>query len=163
MGSRMDVGDPHSISQGSHQVVGRGRMSTTLQRNPTAERKKSCFVNITSAKDIKKCSIDASALSPDPNQTPKLGRPVESDCNKKPIVPAEEEWVGGINVSRILAYREEAYQKKASENLIIEETGINGKDIDIKIGDIKEAESISVSMPDSSEMRPGMQTGDLGD
>jgi hypothetical protein len=159
----VDFGDPHSISQGSHQVSGRGRMATALHRNPTAERKKSCFSNNTSNKYIKRCSIDGKAPAPNSNQTPDLGGHVDSDNNKKQIVPAEEDWVGGINVSRILAYREEAYQKKTTENLIIEETGLGGKDIDIKIGDKKDVESISVSMPDSSQMTPGMQNGDLGD
>jgi hypothetical protein len=110
----MDVGDHHSIGQGSHQVHARRRVSTTLSRNTTNERKKSTFVKITVGEPKKKCSIETSDLTPGPTKTPTLGGKRESDLNKKPIVPAETEWVDGINVSRILAYREEAYQKKAS-------------------------------------------------
>lgn len=47
--------------------------------------------------------------------------------------------------------------------MIDEETEIHGIDIDIKLEDEKECESISVSMPDSSQMRPDMHGGDLGD
>jgi hypothetical protein len=110
----MDVGDHHSIGQGSHEVHARRRVSTTVSRNTTNDRKKSCFVKTTVGESKKKCSIDASDLTPGPTQTQTLGGKIDSDLNKKPIVPVETEWVGGINVSRILAYREEANQKKAS-------------------------------------------------
>jgi hypothetical protein len=51
----------------------------------------------------KKCSIDASELTPDLTQILTSRGNVDSDLNKKPIVPAEMEWVGGINVTKILA------------------------------------------------------------
>lgn len=163
MGSRIDIGDPHSISQGSHQVHALRRVATTLTHNTTTERKKSCFVKTTVGQSRKKCSIDATELTAVLTQIPTLHGNVDSDLNKKTIVPAETEWVGGINVSKILAYREEEYQKRASDNLIAEQSEIDGKDINIKVEDKKDGESISVSMPDSSEMRPDMRGRDLGD
>merc|ERR1712194_740179 len=164
MGSQMNIGEG-TMKTLSGQVSGRGRMQTMVVRNSSTERKKSCFVNGTTTDGPKK-SIDLST----PNKVEDTGAPAlggmndKSGSNAEPIKrPTDETWVGGINIDRILAFREEAYQKKICERLVQtkkdDDGGIGDGDINIKVDGKKSGDSSSVSSMNSSEMKPGMATG----